>query len=189
MAWRNIMSSVFSKVLDHVVEACIRGEDEKACKEALLAAADTLYTPLKPVDTGLGVARMIASRLAAIAANAVLQLARSESKEATIRAAYELLKESRDDDVNDLVKKLLNEAGASIYEPAVSREARESLFSDLKAYFEPEQPQLVLRRRRIPKRSADPLQSLRRLLRELGRQDPILARQLSMELKRRGVSV
>jgi hypothetical protein len=189
LAWRNIIVGVFSKALEKVVSSCIEGEDAERCAESLIAAADAVYSPLKPVDSGLGEARRIASRLAGVIANAVLVAAREKGVEDKVKAAYEILKEKGiEGDYRDLVKTILNEAGAALYEPATSKEARETVLSDLKAYFEPEQEQFVLRRRRrqTPK-PANPQSALRRLIRELGRYDPMLARQIVEELKATGI--
>jgi hypothetical protein len=189
LAWRSIMAGVFSKALSRVVAECLEGGDAERCAEVLIAAADAVYSPLKPVDSGLGEARRIASRLAGIIANALLAAAREKGVEDKVRAAYEVLKEKGlEGDYSSTVKLILDEAGASIYEPAQSREARETLFSDLKVYFEPEQEQFVLRRRRRQSpRPANPQAALRRLLRELGRYDPLLARQITEELKAVGI--
>jgi len=185
------MASVFSKALDHVFKACIEGEDAGQCAQALLSAADALYSPLKPVDSGLGEARRIASRLSSIIANAVLAAARERGVEDRLHSAYEVLKEKGlDEDYSELVSNILRSAGASVYEPARSREAREAILGDLKEYFEPEEEQFVLRRRRRgTRRQPNPQAALRRLLRELGRYDPLLARHISEELRAKGISV
>ncbi len=190
MAWRNIMASVFAKALEAALKSCVEGENAEECAKTLLAAADAVYSPLKPVDSGLGEARRIAARLAGIIANAVLVAAREKSAEEKVRGAFEKLKEmGLEQDYKDIVARILEEAGAAVYEAAQSREAREALFEDLKAYFEPEQEQFVLRRRRrTTPRPANPQATLRRLVREVGRYDPILARQISEELRSRGLT-
>ena len=189
LAWRSIMAGVFSKALTRAIPQCLRGDYAEKCAESLLAAADAVYSPLKPVDSGLGEARRIASRLAGIIVNAVLVAAREKGVEDKVRSVYEVLKErGLEGDYSSLVKKILDEAGASLYEPAQSREARETVFSNLKAYFEPEHEQFVLRRRRRrAPRPANPQTTLRRLVRELGRYDPLLARQITEELRAIGL--
>ncbi|HID41102.1 MAG TPA: hypothetical protein EYP33_02980, partial [Pyrodictium sp.] len=67
MAWRNIMASIFEAAISHVESTCTgEGSEPAACARALVAAADALYTPLKPVDSGLGEARRVATMLASL---------------------------------------------------------------------------------------------------------------------------
>lgn len=187
MAWRDIMGSILEASLRRVL-SCIEGGDAEKCARYLLASADAIYAPLKPIDSGLGEARRIASLLAGIVSNSfLLEASGREGGEALIRDTLMVLEELRGrDSPVDEAKEILSDANVAGFEPAVSREARETIYSDLKNYVEPPQPP-VPRRRRQPRRP-DPRQAIRRALRELGRRDPVLAKQVSQILRRLGVA-
>ncbi len=169
------------------VTECARSGEPSACAKSLIAATDAIYAPLKPVDSGLGEARRIASLLAGIVANSfLLAAAQKEDSEAFLKEVAKSLEEIKEaKEPIDEAKALLERAGAGLFAPAASREARETLYSDIKNYVEPPQPPIP-RRRRAPRRP-DPSQTLRRLLRELGRRDPILAKQVSQMLRELGL--
>ncbi len=188
MAWRDIVGPIVAAALDEVLSCVEEGSLEK-CARLLLASADALYAPLKPVDSGLGEARRLASRLAGVISNAFLVRAREKWGE-TGPEYHELLEalEKLREEKNPLPEaaEILAKAGLQGFEPAVSREARETIYSDVKNYVEPPQPTIPRRRRRQVRRP-DPRQALRRILRELGRRDPILAKQINQTLLRLGV--
>ncbi len=190
MAWRNIVDSIFDASLE-LINECVESRDAEACAGNLLAAADAAYTPLKPVDAGLGEARRIASLIAGIIANSFILLARErlgEEADSFIKAVSERLKELQEQyAAESLAGRVLEKAAVTGFEPAVSREARESLVNDIVEYVEPPR-QAIPRRRRQPRRP-EPRQRLRRLLRELGRRDPVTAKSLSLKLRRLGIPV
>ena len=188
MAWRGLMSSLIEASLDLLSE-CVGG-DSGVCAERLLAAADAMYTPLKPIDSGLGEAKKIASSLAAIIANAFILMETGKLGEQEALEHLKSVLEQLEEKAKSAEPKaflVIEKAGLEGFEPASSPEARESLVSDIREYVEPPQP-AIPRRRRQPRRP-DPRQRLRRLLRELGRRDPILAREVAQLLRGRGVSV
>ena len=186
MAWRSIVGSIVEESLRRAT-ACAREGEPVECAKVLLAAADAIYAPLKPVDSGLGEARRVASMLAAIVSNSFLAAAEGrENAEDFLRAVLAGLEELRGSETPiDEAAAILEAAGAAAFTPAVSKEARETIYTDVKSYVEPPQPQ-VRRRRRAPRRP-DPRQNLRRVLRELGRRDPILAKQVSQVLRSIGL--
>ena len=183
-----MISSLIGASLDLLSE-CVGGDGD-VCAERLLAAADAAYTPLKPIDSGLGEARRIASSLAAIVANAFIlmesgKLGEAEALEHLKTVLEELRERAKKPEPRASI--VIERAGLEGFEPAWSPEARESLVHDIQEYVEPPQPSIP-RRRRQPRRP-DPRQRLRRLLRELGRRDPILAREVAQLLRARGLSV
>jgi len=188
VAWRNIIGSIIAEALREIVD-CAKGEDAALCAEKLVAAADALYAPLKPVDSGLGEARRIASLLAGIVVNAFLAAARErEDSEVFLRDVLARLAELKTQpEPVDAAREILERAGGAVFPPAVSREARETIYSDLAGFVEPPKPVFPRRRRQRQLRRPDPQQTLRRLLRELGRRDPMLAKQASQLLKELGV--
>jgi hypothetical protein len=187
VAWRNLVGSILEEALRSVVE-CAKSGEPSTCARLLIASADAVYTPLKPVDSGLGEARRIASLLAGIVSNSfILAAQQREDADSFLRSVLESL-EAVKEEARPLeeASTILERASATAFQPAVSREARETIYSDLKNYVEPPRP-AVPRRRRQPRRP-DPRQNLRRLLRELGRRDPILAKQVSQQLRGLGVA-
>ena len=188
MAWRNIMASIFEKAISYVEAACLGENTEPAsCARALVAAADALYTPLKPVDSGLGEARRIAGILSGLVANTFLCMASQNKDEEFIKAVRAELEEAiKIEAPLGEVKAILKEATAATLEPAKLDDARETLLNDIRDYVEPPQPTIPRRRRRQPRRP-DPAQNLRRLVRELGRRDPTLAKQIARLLKAKSV--
>jgi len=186
LAWRNIMASIVRASLDYVGE-CL-GTDPSECARRLIASADAVYSPLRPVDSGFGEARKIASTLASIIANAFISMAESKLGGDALTFLGEVAARLREEAKTGetFAREVLERAGAGLVEPSVSKEARESLVSDIVEYVEPPQP-ATWRRRRSPPRRPDPRQRLRRLLRELGRRDPLLARELGQLLRSLGV--
>ncbi len=187
MAWRNILSAIVDASLDYIAE-CIDGEPS-ACAERLIASADALYSPLKPIDSGFGEARRIASALAAIIANSfIIQVEEKKGVEAEdfLKKVAERLEEIKGEK-RSLAGPVLEKAGSTVIEAAFSPEARESLVKDILEYVEPPQPNVWKRRRRIQPRRPDPRQRLKRLLRELGRTNPIFAREITQLLRSRGL--
>ena len=186
MAWRSMIGSIVAEAL-RAVTGCAKSGDAETCARRLIASADAIYAPLKPVDSGLGEARRVASLLAGIVANAFLAAARErEDSDSFLHGVLEVLERLKNEPPPEEAGELLAAAGAAAFQPAVSREARESIVGDVRAYVEPPQPQVPRRRRRQPRRP-EPAQSLRRALRELGRRDPILAKQISQLLRSQGL--
>ena len=187
MAWRNIMASIFEAAINHVESACTgEGSEPTACAKALVAAADALYTPLKPVDSGLGEARQIATVLAGLVANTFIYMASKDKDTDFIKSVKSELEETvKSEEPLEEVKAILEKASATL-EPAKLDDARRALFNEISEYVEPPQPAIPRRRRRQP-RKPDPVQNLRRLVRELGRRDPLLAKQIARLLKAKGV--
>ncbi len=186
MAWRNMMTSIVASSLNTIKTKCLEGELEpEKCAKALMASADAVYSPLKPIDSGLGEARRVASMLAAIIANAFLIRFLEERGEEPLKDVLEALKNIREEDLSNEVKKILQDAQVAI-EPASASEPRESLYKDIDEYVNPPQPSIP-RRRRQPRRP-DPRQRLRRLIRDLGRRDPILAKAVARALREWGLS-
>ncbi len=170
------------------VESCIDEKNPGTCATRLLASVDAIYTPLKPINSGLGEVRRISSLLAGILANTFIELARKkfgDEAEEFLRATMEELGKTIEDTV-DYVRSILEKANIQFFEPAMSREARESLYNDIKEYVEPPKPS-ISRRRRLPPRRPDPRQRLFRLLKELGRRDPFISKFIDMELRKIGV--
>ncbi|KSW11317.1 hypothetical protein CF15_00125 [Pyrodictium occultum] len=189
MAWRNIMASILEAALDHIEASCTSGEADAArCAKALVAAADALYTPLKPIDSGLGEARRIATSFASLVANVFIYNAASNKGEEFIKSVMQELKETiKSDEPLEEAKSILEKVSAAM-QPARLDDSREAVFNEVRDYLEPPQPAIPRRRRRQPRRP-DPLQNIRRLIRELGRRDPLLAKQVARILKARGLPV
>ncbi|WP_317895412.1 hypothetical protein [Pyrofollis japonicus] len=187
LAWRNMMTNIIASSIETVKKSCLEGELEaEECAKALIAAADAVYSPLKPVDSGLGEARRIAGILSSILANAFIVMFVNERGEEPLKDVLNALKELREGDVSDKVKEIL-EAAQVVVEPATAPEPREAMYKDIEEYVNPPQPQIP-RRRRQQVRKPDPNQRLRRLIRELGRRDPILAKAVARLLRERGIS-
>lgn len=187
LAWRNMMTSIIGASLEAINKTCLEDElDPQNCARTLLASADAVYSPLKPIDSGLGEARRVASMLAAIIANTFLIRFLEERGEEPLREVLEALKSLKDTELRDEVKRILDNAQVAI-EPASAREPRESLYKDIEEYLNPPQPPIP-RRRRQP-RKPDPRQRLRRLMRDLGRRDPILAKAVAKTLRTKGISI
>ncbi len=187
MAWRSLIELIFETSLQRLRE-CIEKSDVETCTATLVSAADALYSPLKPIDTGFGEAKRLASQLATLVADAFIHLAASEKGDEFVAAVYSGVAEAkRVETPAPFTEAILVEAAKGVT-PSWAPEPREAVYNTLKEYVEPEQPQLPRRRRREPKR-LDPLRDARRVLREIGRRDPILARSLQDVLRRIGVKV
>lgn len=179
------MTNIIIAALSSIRDACLVGElDPRKCAEKLIASADALYSPLKPIDSGLGEARRVASILAAIVANAFLIGFLNERGEEPLRSVLSELEGVKDKDLREEVREILQAAQVAI-EPASAKEPRESLYKDIDEYVNPPQP-AIPRRRRQP-RKPDPRQRLRRLIRDLGRRDPILAKSVAKALRSWGI--
>lgn len=185
MAWRSLLESVFEAALKRVL-SCVDSGSPEDCTSALLAAADALYSPLKPVDTGLGEAKRLSSQLAALVADAFIHVARERRGDEFLAQVYSGLREARKSvtEPHPDASAILVEAAKGVV-ASWAPEPREAVYMKLRDYVEPEQPP-VPRRRRQPRR-LDPIRDARRLLRELGRVDPILARAVQDALKRAGI--
>ncbi len=187
MAWRSLLESIFEAAVRRVT-GCLETGTPEDCASTLIAAADALYSPLKPIDTGLGEAKRLSSQLAALVANAFIQLAREKRGDEFIAQVYRVVSEARKSltQPHPNVNAILVEAAKGVT-PSWAPEPREAVYMKLKDYVEPEQP-AIPRRRRQPRR-LDPLRDSRRLLRELGRVDPILARAVQDILRRTGLQL
>ncbi len=183
MAWRNIIVKIVRRGLEMISRECIESFEAAKCAEALIAFADAVYSPLKPVDAGLGEAKRIASRLASIAPNYFLARAIASIGEERAKEVYEAVKSREWPQPVPGAATILEGVGVK---PASAPEPREAVVKELADYFEPPTPPRPRRRRQEPRRP-DPLRELRRILRELGRRDPLLARALATTL--RGLSV
>ena len=187
MAWRSLIELIFEASLNRVRE-CVEKGDAEACAATLLSAADALYSPLKPVDTGFGEAKRMAAQLASLVADAFIHLAAGSRGDEFVGAVYSLVSEARRSrGPGPLTEAILVEAAKGVT-PSWAPEPREAVYNTLKEYVEPEQPPYPRRRRREPRR-LDPLRDARRVLREIGRRDPILARSLQELLRRAGLNV
>ncbi len=188
MAWRGLIESIFEVSVRKVKECVEKGEVEE-CVSTLLASADALYSPLKPIDAGFGEAKRLASQLASLVADVFIHVAREARGDEFVANVYAGVTEARRTltTVHPAAQSILVEAVKGVT-PSWAPEPREAVYMTLKDYVEPEQPQLPRRRRREPRR-LDPVRDARRVLRELGRRDPILARALQDILKREGLPV
>lgn len=179
------MTNIIAAALNSIKDACLVGElDPRKCARKLVASADAIYSPLKPIDSGLGEARRVASILAAIVANAFLIGFLNERGEEPLKDVLNELGNIKDQEISEEVREILQTAQVAI-EPASAKEPRESLYKDIDEYVNPPQP-AIPRRRRQP-RKPDPQQRLRRLIRDLGRRDPILAKSVARVLRSWGI--
>ncbi|HIQ24126.1 MAG TPA: hypothetical protein EYH50_03665 [Pyrodictium delaneyi] len=187
MAWRNIMASIFEAAINHVESTCARdGSEPIACARALVAAADALYTPLKPVDSGLGEARRVATMLASLVANTFIYMVSKDKDIEFIKSVRsELEGIVNTEKPLEEVEAILEKASATMT-PAKLDDAREAVLNEISEYIEPPQPTIPRRRRRQPRRP-NPAQNIRRLVRDLGRRDPLLAKQIARLLKAKGI--
>ena len=188
MAWRSLLDSLFAASLD-LVDSCIEEGKPEECSETLLSGADAVYSPLKPIDAGLGEARRLAARLAGLLADYfIYRLYTRPEGDEKIKKVYSLLKEaySSREEPAGRVGEIFERAGL-VLDPAWTREAREGLVKTFKDYVEPEQPSIPRRRRREPRR-LDPIRDARIKLRELGRLDPLLAKRIHEILAGHGMT-
>jgi len=182
LAWRALVSSIMESALKSLDE-CIEGSVD--CAELLVAAADALYSPLGMVDAGFGEARRLASKLASLVAAAlyyklIASKGEEEAKE-LLTKIHEALREAVGREPGELAEKILREAGVTIpvsYAP----EPREAIIKSIADYLGYGREHRG-RRRRQP-RKPDPLRDMRRILRELGRRNPMLAYTLSTTISR-----
>jgi hypothetical protein len=188
LAWRGLIEAIFEASIRRVKECVEKGVVED-CVSTLMASADALYSPLKPIDTGFGEAKRLASQLASLVADVFIYTAREARGDEFVANVYAGVSEVRRSltTVHPVAEAILVEAVKGVT-PSWAPEPREAVYMTLKDYVEPEQPQLPRRRRREPRR-LDPIRDARRVLRELGRRDPILARALQDILKREGFPV
>lgn len=190
MAWRALIETIFDHALG-LVDSCIEEARPEECSKSLLSGADAVYSPLKPIDAGLGEARRLAARLAGLIADYfIYRLYTVPEGDEKIKAVYEELKKTYTElgEPAEYTKKILEGAGAPAVEPAWAKEAREGLVKTLKDYVEPEPSQALRRRRREPRR-LDPVRDAKIKLRELGRLDPLLARRIQEILSSHGMSL
>jgi len=185
VAWRDILSRVVGVALERVA-GC-----ESGCGQLLIASADAVYAPLAPVDTGSGELKMLASKLAGILAHAYAYNALPKGIEA-VRSALEeaegVMKEGRD--VSKEARSILEEAGV-VLEPSPAPEPRHAVLNSLRYYIEAYEEAMAPRRRRRarPPSQQDAIRHIRRLLREIGRFDPFLAKSLNTTLRSKGLAV
>ncbi len=188
MEWIILLESIIAKSLDHV-DVCIEsngsGED---CGRALLAAADAIYSPLKPVDHGLGQARKLAAQLAGLVADYfIYKLYTRPEGDDLIREAYRwALENYRENKPFEEASKILAEAGVAI-EPGWAIEARKGIVETLRDYVDPKPP-ASYRRRREPRR-LDPVRDARTKLKTIGKMKASLAKSVETVLKAHGMSV
>ncbi len=185
MAWRNLLESIVQSSLNNI-KKCVEEANADQCADVLVAVADAVYSPLKPVDAGLGEARRLASQISSLLANAFIQLSSASGNEALVEETYRRVVELvKTQEPHTMTSKILLEAGVGL-EPAWAPEPREAVAKTLKDYVEPEE-ELVLRRRRREPRKPNPVRDIRKTLRDLGRRDPILARSIHDMLAAIGV--
>ncbi len=180
MAWRTLVSSILESVL-RSLDKCVEGEVD--CAELLIAAADALYSPLGMVDAGFGEARRLASKLASLVAAALyyklLKSLGEEGAREVLKKIHEALSSAAGEAPSRLAEEILREANVTIpvsYAP----EPREAIVKSIADYLGVGRGQR-LRRRRQP-RKPDPLRDMRRILREIGRRNPMLAYALSTSI-------
>jgi len=172
VAWRELISRVFEVVLAKLAETV---DDVEKSANVLVAAADVLYSPLKAIDAGFGEARRLASRLSSLAAAVYAHRVLAKAGEEALKQVFEALEkvvETYSDKPHPEAKKILEEANIVI-ELAFAPEPREAIAKSIRDYVEPRQPMLVRRRRVV--RKPEPQRDVRRILRELGRINPMLA--------------
>ncbi len=185
VSWRDILSKVVGTALDRVL-GC-----ESSCGVLLIASADAVYAPLAPVDTGSGELKMLASKLAGILAHSYAYNALPRGIDA-VRAALEeaenVMKEGRD--VEQEARSILQKAGISI-EPSPALEPRHAVLNSLRYYIEAYEEAMAPRRRRRtrPPSQQDAVRHVRRLLREIGRFDPFLAKSINTVLRSKSIPV
>lgn len=172
MAWRELISRVFEVVLAKLAESV---DDVEKSANMLVAAADALYSPLKAIDAGFGEARRLASRFSSLAAAVYAHRVLVKAGEEALKQVFEALGkivETYSNKPHPEAKKILEEANVAI-ELAFALEPREAVVKSIRDYVEPRQPMLVRRRKVV--RKPEPQRDIRRILRELGRINPMLA--------------
>ena len=172
MAWRDLIGRIFEVVLARLTESV---DDVEKSANTLVAAADALYSPLKAIDAGFGEARRLASRFSSLAAAVYAHHALAKAGEETLKQvvkALEKVVETYSDKPHPEAKKILEEANVTV-ELAFAPEPREAVVKSIRDYVEPKQPTLTRRRRAA--RKPEPQRDIRRILRELGRINPMLA--------------
>jgi len=172
VAWRDLIGRIFEVALAKLTENV---DDVEKSANTLIAAADALYSPLKVIDAGFGEARRLASRFSSLAAAVYAHHALARAGEEILRQVVEALEkvvETYSDKPHPEAKKILEEANVTV-ELAFAPESREAVVKSIRDYIEPKQT-MPTRRRRIA-RKPEPQRDIRRILRELGRVNPMLA--------------
>lgn len=178
MSWRNLLVEIVENALVRINECLDRGSASE-CTSVLIASADAVYSPLRPVaDTGHGVVKKLVSSIVGILSSYfVVQLYRKGYGEKDLREVFRGLEEYVKnpsylvelDPASEII------GGDRGVEVKASMFARKALLDDLKEYTE--EDNTSTRRRRFWR--PDPTARIARLLREIGSQDPVLARALS----------
>jgi len=176
VAWRDLIGRIFEVVLAKLIEGV---DDVEKSANMLIAAADALYSPLKAIDAGFGEARRLASRFSSLAAAVYAHHVLAKAGEDVLRQVVEALEkivEAYSDKPHPEAKKILEEANVTV-ELAFAPEPREAVVKSIRDYVEPRQTMLT--RRRKVARKPEPQRDVKRILRELGRVNPMLAFTLS----------
>ncbi len=183
MVWRDVLSRVVEASLEHVLSC------EGGCGRRLVAAADAVYAPLAPVDTGSGEVKTLAARLASIVAHSFVYHALPRGIDAVRAALEEAEGVVKEGGVPEDAKSILEKAGVA-FEPSPAEEPRHAVLNSLRYYVEAYEEALQPRRRgrrARPPSQQDAVRHIRRLLREIGRRDPFLAKSISSVLRGRGI--
>ena len=188
MVWRDVISKIIGAALEETLSC------SESCGRKLVAAADAVYAPLAPIDTGSGELKAFASRLASIVAHAYVYKVFPEGIEAirsVLNEAEELVKSGGG--VED-ARRILEKAGVA-FEPRPAEEPRIAVLNSLRYYvqmYDEYQEAMETRRRRRgvrPPSQQDAIRHIRRLLREIGRRDAFLAKSISMQLRQHSIPV
>jgi hypothetical protein len=176
---------MISKTLD-MLEQCSAEESPRKCLAIVYGSLRSIYTLMRPADTGLGAIRRLSSMLAGVLTSYLILLHTSKlGEESSIEELLErFLEESKrlgeglnDGDVVEVVRSLLGELGAGVPDPVpLPPEVVNAVIKDFEEYLSSLRQQYVWRRR--ARRPKNPVIELKRLLREIGRIDPILAREV-----------
>ncbi|AEM38568.1 hypothetical protein Pyrfu_0699 [Pyrolobus fumarii 1A] len=184
MAWRDILS----RVVQASVEKAASCEGE-GCGALLVAAADAIYAPLAPVDAGSGELKRLASRLASIVVHSFVYNALPKGIDGVRAALEEVERITREKQAVEKAKEILGEVGVTL-EPSPAEEPRHAVINSLRYYVEAyEEAMSTTRRRRKarPPSQQDAVRHIRRLLREIGRTDPFLAKMIANILRSVGL--
>ena len=188
MVWRDVLSRIVGAALEEALSC------SESCGKILIAAADAVYAPLAPIDTGSGELKAFASRLAGIVAHAYVYRIFPEGIEAIRSVLNEAEELVRSGGEVEEAKRILEKAGAA-FEPRPAEEPRVAVLNSLRYYvqmYDEYQEALESRRRRRglrPPSQQDAVRHIRRLLREVGRRDAFLAKSISMQLRQHGIPV
>ncbi len=186
MVWRDVLSRIIEAALDEALSC------SEACGRILVAAADAVYAPLAPIDTGSGEIKAFASRLASIVAHSYVYHVFPQGIEAirsVLNEAEEVVKQGGE---LEEAKRMLEKAGAA-FEPRPAEEPRHAVLNSLRYYVDMYDEYMAViesRRRRRgvrPPSQQDAVRHIRRLLREVGRRDAFLAKSISSVLRARGI--